>query len=74
MRKAIVRTIAVLAGAYVAFGLAVYGMMHASNPVTGKTLSLVGAPAFILLPMAGRWSCSSAATPARPSGARCPPC
>ena len=55
MRKAIVRTIAVLAGAYVAFGLAVYGMMHASNPVTGKTLSLVGAPAFILLPMERMW-------------------
>jgi thiol-disulfide isomerase/thioredoxin len=44
-----------LAAAYVAFGLTVFALMHASNPVAGKTLSIVGAPAFILLPMERMW-------------------
>lgn len=51
----LVRIAATLAALYLAFGLIVFGLMHASNPVAGKTLSIVGAPAFILLPMERMW-------------------
>ena len=53
--KALLRIAAVLVGAYLVFGLGVYALMHASNTVTGKGLSTIGAPAFMLLPMETMW-------------------
>ena len=46
---------AVLAGAYLFFLGGVFALMHMRNEVAGKGLSLVGAPAFMVLPMESMW-------------------
>ena len=54
-RTTLLRTGAALVGLYACFAAAVFAVMHQSNTVAGKGLSLLPGPAFMLLPMESMW-------------------
>ncbi len=55
LRMAVVWSSAVIVGLYACFAAAIFVVMHQSNPVAGKGLSLLPGPAFMVLPMETMW-------------------